>query len=98
MTREEAKQLIFKASKDDTSSPKNCIHLLTLLYYLNKIFDEHGEQLQDKDDEIELLKHRVEELMKPKTCDGCKYQNIDIDRCDFCKRYYSDQYELKANQ
>ena len=40
----------------------------------------------------------LEEAIKPKTCEGCKYQNIDIDRCDFCKRYYSDQYELKANQ
>lgn len=39
----------------------------------------------------------LEEAMKPKTCDGCKYQKIDIDRCDFCKRYYSDQYEPKDN-
>ncbi|MFW9625125.1 MAG: hypothetical protein ACMV1K_00160 [Sulfurospirillum sp.] len=37
------------------------------------------------------------EAMKPKTCEGCKYQKIDIDRCDFCKRYYSDQYEPKDN-
>ena len=51
---------------------------------IDKIFDEHEAQLR--------------EAMKPKTCEGCKYQNIDIDRCDFCKRYYSDQYEPKANQ
>ena len=37
----------------------------------------------------------LEEAMKQNTCEGCKYQNIDIDRCDFCKRYYSDQYEPK---
>ena len=40
---------------------------------------------------------KLEEAMKPKTCEGCKYQKIDIDRCDFCKRYYSDQYEPKDN-
>lgn len=39
----------------------------------------------------------LKQAMKPKTCDGCKYQKIDIDRCDFCKRYYSDQYEPKDN-
>ena len=38
-----------------------------------------------------------EETMNPKTCEGCKYQKTDIDRCDFCKRYYSDQYEPKDN-
>ena len=37
----------------------------------------------------------LEEAMKPKTCEGCKYQKIDIDRCGFCKRYYSDQYSPK---
>ena len=39
----------------------------------------------------------LEEAMKPKTCEWCKYQKTDIDRCDFCKRYYSDQYEPKDN-
>ena len=75
MTREDAKQAILKALKDDESSIKNCIHLLTLHCYLDKIFDEHGEQLQNKDDEIELLKHRIEEAMKPKTCLGCLHCN-----------------------
>ena len=40
----------------------------------------------------------LEEAIKPKTCEGCKYQKIDIDRCDFCKRCYSDQYEPKDNE
>ena len=89
MTREEAKQNTWRAhcNFDD---PRKAIHIV-----IDQIFDYFGEQLQDKDDEIELLKHHVEEAMKPKTCDGCKYQKIDIDRCDFCKRYYSDQYSPK---
>jgi len=54
--------------------------------------------LDDSDRQIiKEAKAELEEVMKPKTCDGCKYQNIDIDRCDFCKRYYSDQYEPKDN-
>ena len=40
---------------------------------IDKIFDEHGEHLMDRDDEIELLKHRVEEAMKSKTCQECKW-------------------------
>ena len=73
MTIEEAKQKIYNASKEDRSSPKNCIHLLYLHGFIDQIFDYFGEQLQDKDDEIELLKHRVEEVMKPKTCLDCKH-------------------------
>ena len=37
------------------------------LNFIDQIFDYFGEQLQDKDDEIELLKHHVEEAMKPKS-------------------------------
>ena len=44
---------------------------------IDQIFDEHGEHLMDRDDEIELLKHRVEELIKPKTCYGCKHKPND---------------------
>jgi hypothetical protein len=46
MTREYAKQLIFKASKDDTSSPKNCIHLLSLHMFIEKIYDDFEEELK----------------------------------------------------
>lgn len=51
-------------------------------------------------DDMDFLDEAIaelEELVKLKTCEGCKNQGIDIDRCDFCKRYYSDQYEPKAN-
>lgn len=86
MTKNEAKNIIIRNNAE-------------WVWYetIDKIFDEFGEKLQDKDDEIELLKCRIEEAMKPKTCEGCKYQKIDIDRCDFCKRYYSDQYKPKDN-
>ena len=52
--------------------------------------------LLDKSDIDEAIAE-LEEAMKPKTCEGCKHQKIDIDRCDFCKRYYSDQYDPKDN-
>ena len=32
-------------------------------------------QMKAKDDEIELLKYRIEEAMKPKTCLGCLHCN-----------------------
>ena len=64
MTREEAKQKIYNASKEDRSSPKNCIHLLYLHGFIDQIFDEFGEQLKDKDYEIELLKSIVEEAIR----------------------------------
>lgn len=66
---------------------------LNIMPCLEKLLDEHEAQLKAKNERIREL----EEAMKPKTCDGCKYQKIDIDRCDFCKRYYSDQYEPKDN-
>lgn len=46
MTREYAKQLILKASKDDTSSHKNCIHLLSLHIFIDKIYDDFEEELK----------------------------------------------------
>ena len=46
MTRQQAKQLILNASKEDTSSPKNCIHLLTLHKLLEKIYDDFEAQLK----------------------------------------------------
>ena len=46
MTREYAKQLILKASRDDTSSPKNCIHLLSLHIFIDKIYDDFEEELK----------------------------------------------------
>lgn len=47
LTREEAKQLILNASKEDTSSPKNCIHLLTFHKFLEKIYDEHEAEMKE---------------------------------------------------
>ena len=99
MTIEEAKQKIYNASKEDRSSPKNCIHLLYLHGFIDQIFDYFGEQLQDKDDEIDLLKSIVEEAMKPKTCEGCKYENDYYKKCEVCKRNYEyfDFYAAKDN-
>ena len=72
MTREEAKQNTWRAhcNFDD---PRKAIHIV-----IDQIFDYFGEQLQDKDNEIELLKHHVEEAMKPKTCDTCTYFDNEL--------------------
>ena len=72
---------------------------------IDQIFDEFGEQLKDKDYEIELLKHRlkhrVEELIKPKTCYGCKHKPNDgecyYEPCGTCARFFYDHYEPKDN-
>ena len=67
---------------------------------IDQIFDEFREQLQYKDDEIELLKCRIEEAMKPKTCDGCKHKPNDgecyYEPCGTCARFFYDHYEPKA--
>ena len=67
MTREEAKQKIIRNNAE-------------WVWYetIDKIFDEFGEKLQDKDDEIELLKCRIEEAMKTKTCEWCKHSKVTI--------------------
>ncbi|MFW9601812.1 MAG: hypothetical protein ACMV1B_05785 [Prevotella sp.] len=89
MTREEAKQKIIRNNADWFWHET-----------IDKIFDEFGEKLQDKDDEIELLKHRVEEAMKPKTCEGCKHKPNDgecyYEPCGTCARFFYDHYELKV--
>lgn len=78
MTREEAKDFMWiENDKNPTiirwQNHSTISGLVSNL--IDKIFDEHGEQLQNKDDEIELLKHRIEEAMKPKTCLGCLHCN-----------------------
>lgn len=89
MTKNEAKNLIIRNNAE-------------WVWYetIDKIFDEFGEKLQDKDDEIELLKCRIEEAMKPKTCEGCKHKPNDgecyYEPCGTCARFFYDHYELKV--
>jgi hypothetical protein len=75
---------------------------------IDQIFDEFGEKLQDKDDEIELLKCRIEEAMKPKTCDGCSNLEDIGKSYKHCKElcinishstestFYCNRYEAKG--
>ena len=60
LTRKEAKRAIYKASKDDTSSPKDCIHLLCLHKLLEQIYDDHEAKMKAKDEEIERLKKAID--------------------------------------
>ena len=61
MTREEFKKHI----RNLFYSSKTVEKYLEQAYAdIDKIFDEFGEQLQDKDDEIELLKSIVEEAIR----------------------------------
>jgi len=48
MTRNEAKRAIFNASENDKSSPKNCIHLLSLHSFIEKIYDSFEEAMKHK--------------------------------------------------
>lgn len=109
MTRDEAKALVgrtallmFEHNGSSILDGDKTLHII------DKIFDEHGEHLMDRDDEIELLKHRVEEAMKPKTCEGCKWEQETklittkvgdkVDICKLCTRYENlqDHYEKKV--
>lgn len=53
MTRKDAKQAIFNGSKEDTSSPNNCIHLLSLHRFIDEIYDDFEEHVDDLRDTIE---------------------------------------------
>ena len=64
MTREESKKMIYDASKQDTGSPKDCIHLLSLHRFIEQIFDEHEAQLKAKDEEIERLEKALVSALK----------------------------------
>ena len=67
---------------------------------------ELREQLKAKDERITDL----EEVMKPKTCDGCKWEQETklirtkvgdrVDICTLCTRYENlqDNYEKKDNK
>ena len=77
----------------------------TTLHIINQIFDYFGEQLQDKDDEIELLKHRIEEAMKHKTCSSCYWWNDFYTQCNDhdnalagVNGYGCNRYETKDTQ
>lgn len=47
MTREEFKKIVFEASKNDTSSPKNCIHLLSLHAHIENLFSDFDAHASD---------------------------------------------------
>ena len=64
MTREESKKMIYDASKQDTGSPKDCIHLLSLHRFIEQIFDEHEAQLKAKNEEIARLYTENKKLME----------------------------------
>lgn len=102
MTRDESKALLgstallmFEHNRSFTLDGDKTLDII------NKIFDEYEEHLMDRDDEIELLKHRIEELIKPKTCEGCKHKPNDgecyYEPCGTCARFFYDHYELKGN-
>jgi len=102
MTRIEFKKMIYEASKQDTSSPKDCIHLLRLHRFIEQIFDDHEAEIKAKDERIKEL----EEAMKHKTCDGCKQswkpnnQTFHKYFCEYLKipvhgGFYCNRYEPK---
>ena len=75
MTLEEVKQKIYNASKEDTSSPKNCIHLLCLHGFLVQIYNDHeialkelkAENLAETEMFNKVMKAKDEEIKKLKS-------------------------------
>ena len=55
----------------------------------------------EKREEISEAIAEIEEAMKPKTCEGCKYKPNDgecyYEPCGTCARFFYDHYELKGN-
>ena len=51
------------------------------------------------DEELDEAIAELEEAMKHKTCDGCKYKNDYYKKCEVCKRNYEyfDFYVAKDN-
>lgn len=59
--------------------------------------DNYITSLEQRNTELE---QRIKELQKPKTCDGCMFENAKyVNMCDECIRSdkIKDQYELKQN-
>ena len=55
----------------------------------------------EKREEISEAIAELEEAMKPKTCDGCIYENKDgvlNVECAFCLRNSNDNFEPKDNK
>jgi len=104
MTREEAKNKV-QIKKVETY-PYGIIDNVDEV--IDQIFDEFGEQLQDKDYEIELFKQLLEEAMKPKTCYGCSNLEDIGKSYKHCKElcinishstestFYCNRYEAKV--
>ena len=59
MTREEYKKMIYDASKQDTGSPKDCIHLLSLHRFIDQIYNDHETAIEIlmKANEEEISRH-----------------------------------------
>ena len=79
MTREEAKALLgstallmFEHNGSSTLDGYKTLHII------DQIFDYFGEQLQDKDDEIEKLEHRVYALENDTILQNMEQRLIDI--------------------
>ena len=61
--------MIYDASKQDTGSPKDCIHLLSLHRFIEQIYNEHEAQLKEAKFAITVLNKILElnsELLKAK--------------------------------
>lgn len=69
---------------------------LNIMPCLEKLLDEHEAQLKAKNERIREL----EEAIKPKTCEGCKYLDGWIckhDRGLYCVRQFEADYFVKDN-
>ena len=93
MTREELKKNIRSLFYSSKTVEKYLEKAYTLI---DKIYNDHEAQIKAKNERIREL----EEAMKPKTCDGCKYLDGVIckhDRGLYCVRQFEADYFVKDN-
>ncbi len=81
MKIEEIKKEIYEASKADTSSPKDCIHLLVIHPFLEQIFKEFTD----------YTSRTCETCVDRKNCVTLEY--VVFNDYDFC----CDKYQKKQN-
>ena len=86
MTLEKALDLVDKADYEDFGDCKYYVSQNEVNDIIKLIFEDY---------KIEL-----EEAMKPKSCDGCKYEGQGRYRapCEYCSRTLWDEYEPKGTK
>lgn len=69
-----------------------------------KIIDDMVDHIESLEQQNQGLQARIKELEEPKTCDGCKHENMEEGDglyhvyCGNCLRIHVDEFEPKDTQ